>query len=93
MALSRRCTATLYVDGTEVGSVAVTSTVPGIFSGDETTDLGTDTATGVTDDLDRSTKTFNGTVKWVQIDLGDAAEDFDQMVTDEERYRIAMSRQ
>ena len=53
-------TATLYVDGTVVGSVAVTSTVPGIFSGDETTDVGTDTATGVTDDLDRSTKTFNG---------------------------------
>ncbi len=84
---------TLYVDGAEVASGAVTATVPGVFSADETTDIGTDTATGVTDDLDRNTVTFNGAVKWVQIDLGDAAEDFDHMVTAEERYRIAMARQ
>jgi arylsulfatase len=86
-------TATLYVDGESVGSTRVDATVPGVFSADETTDLGTDTATGVTDDLDHATTKFTGNVLWVQLDLGDAAEDFDHMVTPEERYRIAMSRQ
>jgi arylsulfatase len=86
-------TATLYVDGEQVGSGRVDSTVPGVFSADETTDVGTDTATGVTDDLDKSNVKFTGEVEWVQIDLGDASEDFDHMVTAEERYRIAMSRQ
>ncbi len=86
-------TATLFVDGESVGSTRVDATVPGVFSADETTDLGTDTATGVTDDLDHATVSFTGEVLWVQMDLGDAAEDFDHMVTAEERYRIAMSRQ
>jgi arylsulfatase len=86
-------TATLYVDGGQVAAGRVDNTVPGVFSADETTDVGTDTATGVTDDLDKSTVKFTGEVKWVQIDLGDAAEDFDHMVTPEERYRIAMARQ
>ncbi len=86
-------TATLYVDGSEVASGRVANTVPGLFSADETTDIGTDTATGVTDDLDHSTVGFTGRVRWVQIDLGDAAEDFDHLITPEERFRIAMSRQ
>ena len=84
---------TLYVDGESVGTGRVDGTHPAIFSADETTDVGTDTATGVTDDLDRDTVEFTGDVRWVQIDLGDAAEDFDHMVTTEERYRIAMARQ
>ncbi len=86
-------TATLYVDGDSVGSGRVDTTVPGVFSADETTDVGTDTATGVTDDLDHTNVRFTGTVQWVQIDLGDAAEDFDHLVTAEERFRIAMARQ
>ena len=71
----------------------VDNTVPGVFSADETTDVGTDTATGVTDDLDHTNVAFTGRVRWVQIDLGDAAEDFDHLITPEERFRIAMSRQ
>jgi arylsulfatase A-like enzyme len=86
-------TATIYIDGSSVASGRVDATVPGVFSGDETTDLGTDAATGVTDDLDKATVDLVGEVTWVQIDLGDAAEDFDHLVTPEERYRIAMSRQ
>lgn len=86
-------TAVLYVDGDKVGSGRVSNTVPGVFSADETTDVGTDTATGVTDDLDKTNVRFTGEVSWVQIDLGDAAEDFDHLITPEERYRIAMARQ
>ena len=86
-------TARLYADGELVASGRVDATVPGVFSADETTDVGTDTATGVTDDLDRSTVDFTGDGRWVQIDLGDAAQDADHMLSPEERFRIAMSRQ
>jgi arylsulfatase A-like enzyme len=86
-------TAALYVDGSQVAEGRVDKTVPGLFSADETTDVGTDTATGVTDDLSKSTVKFTGDVRWVQIDLGDAAQDFDHMITPEERYRIVMARQ
>ena len=41
---------TLYVDGAQVGEGRVEGTVPMLFSGDETTDLGTDTGTPVSDD-------------------------------------------
>ena len=84
---------TVYVDGDSAASGRVDASVPGVFSADETTDIATDTATGVTDDLDRNSVSFSGTVHWVQIDLGDAAEDFDHLVTAEERFRIAMARQ
>ncbi len=36
---------------------------------------------------------FNGRVNWVQIDLGEDAEDADHLISAEERYRIAMARQ
>ena len=41
---------TLYVDGEQVGEGRVEATVPMVFSGDETTDLGRDTGTPVSDD-------------------------------------------
>ena len=63
------------------------------YSADETTDLGTDTASGVTDDLDHSNVDFNGEVRWVQIDLGDAADDEDHLLSPEEQYRTTMTNQ
>ena len=63
------------------------------FSADETADVGNDTATPVTDDLEEGKAQFGGRVKWVQIDLGDDAEDADHLISDEERYRIAIARQ
>ena len=36
---------------------------------------------------------FSGRVKWVQIDLGEDAEDADNLISPEERYRVAMARQ
>jgi arylsulfatase len=84
---------TLYIDGVQVGQGRVDATQPMIFSADETTDLGSDTATPVSDDYDPSTSTFNGRVKRVQIDLGADAEDADHLITAEERYRIAVALQ
>ena len=36
---------------------------------------------------------FTGRVRWVQIDLDEAAEDADHLITPEERLRVAMARQ
>ena len=83
----------LYVDGTAVGEGRVDATVPMLFSADETTDVGSDTATPVSDDYTQRDSEFTGTVSWVQIDIDDAAEDLDHLITAEERLRIAMARQ
>jgi arylsulfatase len=84
---------TLFVDGKQVGDGRVEMTVPMVFSADETTDVGSDSATPVSDDIEGSATEFSGTVRWVQIDIDEAAEDLDHMITPEERLRIAMARQ
>jgi hypothetical protein len=84
-------TATLYVDGTSVGEGRIEATQPMIFSADETTDIGADSATPASDDYDSETSTFTGRVRWVQIDLGADAEDADHHISAEERYRVAVA--
>jgi arylsulfatase len=83
----------LFLDGDEAGGGRVEMTVPMVFSADETTDVGFDSATPVSDDIDPKATEFTGTVRWVQIDIDDAAEDLDHLITPEERLRIAMARQ
>ncbi len=83
----------LYVDGEQVGEGRVDGTVPMLFSADETTDVGSDTATPVSDDYTAHDSAFTGTVRWVQIDLDAAAEDTDHLISPEERLRVAMARQ
>lgn len=78
---------TLYVDGNEVGEGRVEATQPMIFSADETNDVGNDTATSVTDDLGPGEARFDGDIRWVQIDIGEDAEDSDHPISDEERLR------
>ncbi len=46
----------------------------------------------MTDDYAPHHSSFNGKVNWVQIDLNEAAEDNDHLITPEERLRIAMAR-
>jgi arylsulfatase len=84
---------TLFVDGKPAGEGRVEQTVPMIFSADETTDLGEDTGSTVSDDYTPGTSEFNGKVRWVQIDIAEAAEDADHLISPEERLRIAMARQ
>jgi arylsulfatase A-like enzyme len=81
----------LYYDGKKVGEGRVERSVPMCFSGDETTDVGRDTATPVSSDYTRNTSAFNGRVNWVQIDLG--KEDADHFISPEERLKVAMARQ
>ena len=64
-----------------------------IYSADETCDIGSDTASAVSDDYTPEGSRFNGTVEWVQIDIADAAEDLDHLISPEERLKIAMTKQ
>ena len=84
---------TLFVDGEEVGEGRVEGTVPMLFSADETTDVGGDTATPVSDDYGPRDSHFTGEVQWVQIDIDEAAADADHLISPDERFRIAMARQ
>ena len=77
----------------QVAQGRVDATVPMVFSADETTDVGADTATPVSDDYTPRGSVFTGRIEWVQIDIDEAAEDLDHLITDEERYRVAMARQ
>ena len=79
----------LFVDGQAVGEGRVERTMPFIFSADDGMDVGTDTGLLVTEDEPRGS--FSGKIHWVQLDLG--IEDFDHLLTPEERYQAAMMRQ
>jgi arylsulfatase len=83
--------ATIYYDGTKVGSGRVEMTQAMIFSADETTDVGHETGTPVTADYTTRDSKFNGSIEWVQIDVG--KDDHDHQIDPEERMRIAMARQ
>jgi arylsulfatase len=91
--LAKGATITLYLDGDKVGDGRLDATVPMVFSGDETTDVGHDAGTGVSDEYATGDNEFTGTVHWVQIDIDENAEDFDHLITAEERWRVAMARQ
>jgi arylsulfatase A-like enzyme len=83
----------LYLDGERVAEGRVDATVPMLFSADETADVGSDSATAVSDDHAAGQTEFTGRVRWVQIDIDEATEDLDHLITPEERLGIAMARQ
>jgi arylsulfatase len=91
--LAKGGTVTLYVDGTAVGEGRVEATVPMIFSGDETCDIGCDTASPVGDDYTAATSRFTGTIEWVQLDIDAAVQDTDHLISPHERLQLAMARQ
>jgi arylsulfatase len=91
--LAKGGTVTLYLDGAKVGEGRVDATQPMAFSADETTDVGSDSATPVSDDYGARDSGFTGRIRWVEIDLGDDAQDVDHLIGPEERFRVAMARQ
>ena len=54
----------LYVDGAKAGEGRVEGTVPMLFSADETTDVGSDGGTPVSDDYGPKDSRFSGRVRW-----------------------------
>ena len=91
--LAKGGTVSLYIDGDKVGEGRVENTQAMIFSADETTDVGVDSGTAVSDDYGPKGNAFNGRVRWVQIDIDAAAADADHLISPEERLRVAMARQ
>jgi arylsulfatase A-like enzyme len=89
--LGKGGTATLFVDDTPVGAGRVDATVPLMFSTDETTDVGVDNSSPVSDDYTPAQSVFTGTVGWVQLDIG--ADDHDHLISPDDRLRVAMTRQ
>jgi arylsulfatase len=64
-----------------------------IFSADDTCDVGREGGALVAEDYGPRDNAFTGEVNWVQIDLGEDAEDADHLISPEERLHIAMTRQ
>ena len=91
--LGKGGTVDLYVDGDKVGSGRVEATVPMLFSADETADVGSDSATPVSDDYGAKDSTFTGRIRRIRIDLGDDAGHAEHLITPEDRMRIATTRQ
>jgi arylsulfatase len=83
---------TLYVGGQKVGEGRVDRTEPAVFSADETLDIGDEFGSPVTPDYPEDKK-FSGDVNWGAIDVDKDAEDFDHLITPEERLKIAMALQ
>jgi arylsulfatase len=81
----------LFVDGSKVGEGRLPATIPMVFSADETTDVGQESASSVSDDYSTHTSAFNGKINWIQLDAG--VDDFDHFISPEERLRVAMARQ
>ena len=81
----------LYVDGKKDGEGRLDMTIPMIYSGDETCNVGKDEGSPVSPDYGPRGNGFSGKVNWVQLDLG--ADDQDHLISPEERFQVAMARQ
>ena len=87
--LAKGGTAALFIDGKSVGEGRINATVPMIYSGDETCDIGSDTGTPVSEDYSGPTSRFTGTVNWVELQIGD--DSHDHLISPEDLMRVATS--
>jgi hypothetical protein len=79
------------VDGKKDGEGRIESTIPMIFSGDETCDVGRKGGSPVSPKYGPKGSEFSGQVNWLQIDL--EKDGHDHLISPEERFKIAMARQ
>jgi len=89
--LAKGGTISLFVDGDKVGQGRAEATVPMMYSGDETCDIGADTGSNVSDDYTPQTSRFTGRINWVELHAGD--DSHDHLISPEDRLRVAMARQ
>src|SRR5215218_1858857 len=68
-------TATIYVDGDETASGRAERTRAFVYSLDETTDVGSDTASPVSPDYPAGNNTSTGTIHWVRLVAGENSHD------------------
>jgi arylsulfatase len=91
--LGKGGTASLYVDGKQVGEGKVGATAPIVFAADEGCNVGVDTGSPVSPDYGARGNEFSGRVKGVQLAIAEDAVSVDHLVSPEEAVRIAMARQ
>ncbi|HEU4369294.1 MAG TPA: arylsulfatase [Methylomirabilota bacterium] len=82
---------TLHLDGQPAGDGRVDSTEAYTYSFDETTDVGCETGTTVSDDYRAPDSRFNGRINWVRLEAG--LDGHDHLIDPEHLTRIAMTRQ
>jgi arylsulfatase len=82
---------TLYYDGKDVGRGRIPHTQPLAFSAEETTDVGYESGSLVTEDYPARNGHFSGKIHWVQIDVG--KDNVNHLIAPEERLRLVMARQ
>ncbi len=87
--LAKGGTAALFIDGKPAGEGRINATVPMIYSGDETCDIGSDSGTPVSEDYAGESSRFTGTVNWVELQIGD--DNHDHLIAPEELMRVATS--
>ena len=87
-------TATLFVDGAKVGEGRVDATGPdGLLGRRDDRPRERHAARRSRTTCTRATPTWNGRISWVELDIGENAEDLDHLISADERYRVAMARQ
>ena len=74
-----------------MGAGRVERTEPFTFSLDETTDVGCETGTPVSDAYTARESAFRGTIKWVRLEAG--LDSHDHLIDPAHLEHIAMSRQ
>jgi arylsulfatase len=87
--LGKGGTATLFLDGEQIGQGRVEHTHAAIFSADSTALVGNKMGAPIGPDLAIEGNVFNGAIQGVQIDLN--LDDKDHFVSAEERWRVAMA--
>jgi len=91
--LGKGGTATLFVDGKQVGQGPIAITAAMIFSADDGCDVGRDTGSPVSQEYGATGNGFTGTVKGVQIAIAEDAVNLDHLVKPEDAIQMAMARQ
>jgi arylsulfatase len=89
--LARGGMVTLYLDGQQLTQGRVERTEPFLFSADETCDIGAEAGSPVSEDYGPRGNGFTGEVNWVEIDVGQEAEDADHYLSPAERLRVYMA--
>jgi arylsulfatase A-like enzyme len=91
--LGKGGTATLFVDGKQVGTGMIAATAAMVFSADDGCDVGVDNGSPVSPDYGSRGNEFSGQVKGVQLAIAEDAVSLDHLVSPEDAVRIAMARQ
>jgi len=86
-------TVSLYTDGQKVGEGNIPATLAFVFSADDGCDVGEDSGAPVSPDYSARDNQFNGTVKGVQLAIGDEMEGEGRVVDPEHAILLALARQ